>query len=756
MTYNEKSSSGWRFFYRVALPISLAAVGVFAVIGGFFLWTSARNDEEAVSRQIRLVSHILNDEQHRITKEQEDVASWKSAVKAVTGELDYEFISTNLGVGMYEFFGHDRSYLLDPSLEPVYAMRDGVSVGPSNYAAEEPALAPLVSQLRQINWQGAFDAYVNGASDQVPNVNEIVQIEGQPAIVSIMPIISEKTDLPQRAGWEFIHITAEFLDAELAAELTSLLLLDGARFDVDATVQKGEASLAFRDTAGNAQAYFFWQPNYPGAELVAETAPIFAGSIAFATLIIAILTLRLHNTTKELEAGRAEAQYVAYHDALTGLGNRALFDLSIEDAIKKTNPHTNPHVALLVLDLDRFKQVNDTLGHGAGDELIKQVADRLRPLVRGTDTIARIGGDEFAIIASEVQTRDDIAALCSRILASIRKPFDLEAGQAFVGVSIGVAMTSSQSTQGTELTREADIALYAAKDGGRNRFRIFEETMSDVVQERQKLEDDLRAALRTDDQLTVKFDPLVRENGNEIIGVEANIVWQHPKHGRVPIEEFMPIAESCGLIEIIGEFVLEEACRSGAKSPGQLMAVRVYPAQLHNPNFFDRVFSILTKTGMQPSDLELEIGEKMLAVGEEIANDTLKKFRQAGVRIALNDFGTGFTSLRLLQQFQVDRIKIDSSFIAELAQSPDPEAITHAVVWLARAIGVEVSADGINSVEQKEFLARMGCMSFQGELYSPEGQAEWLRYTTNSGKPTEADMLERERLKDIEVWDETA
>lgn len=756
MADKKQKTSGLRFFYSAVLPISLAVIVVFAIIGSFFIWSSSRNDDEAVSRQVRLVSNILNDERSRITKEHEDVASWKSAVKAVTGEPDLEFIGSNLGIGMHEFFGHDRAYLIDPSLDPIYAMREGVNARPDIYETERETLEPLVRRLREINWQGAFDAYVNGASDQVPNINDIVQIEGQPAIVSIMPIISDTADIEQTAGAEFIHITAEFLDAELAAELTGLLLLEQARFDIDASAQPSEVNLAFRNNAGIPQAYFFWQPNYPGAELVKEMAPAFAVAIAFVAIIIVVLTFRLRHTTRALEAERAEAQHLAYHDPLTGLANRTKFDICIEEAIKTVEPFGTEDVALLVLDLDRFKQVNDTLGHAAGDELIRQVAARLKPLVRSTDTIARLGGDEFAIIAGKVESLEDIAALCNRILTNIRKPFDLDAGHAFVGVSIGVAIATNAQIAGTELAREADIALYAAKDGGRNRFRIFEESMNEAVQKRQHLEDDLRAALRTDDQLTVRFDPLVREDGNEIIGVEANIVWRHPKRGIVALEEFMPIAESCGLIEIIGEHVLHEACLAGARSPGQLMAVRIYPPQLHNPNFFDKVFSILDKTGMRPQDLEIEIDEKMMVIGEEIANSSLRKLRQAGIRIALNDFGTGFTSLRLLQQFQVDRIKIDSGFIAELAQSPDPEAITHAVVWLARAIGVEVSAAGVNSVEQKQFLARMGCMSFQGDLFSPEGQADWLRLTSNMEATAEGNAKNTKPLDDIEIWDEAS
>lgn len=754
MSKDSKADNRWRFSYSVLLPVFLATACTMATVAIFISWTTARNDDDALSRQVSLVNHILSDQRNHVAEEQRDSAVWDEAFNAVNGERDMDFIQDNLGLGMHEFFGHDRAYVLDPRLRSIYAMRDGGTADPKAFEAARSTLQPLAERLREINWQGALSAYVNGASTTVPNITDVVLIEGQPAIVSLMPIVSDEPGTELAPGSEYIHITAEFLDAELAEELTELLMLEGARFSTADDKTTSETSQSLRNSVGEPVAYFIWVPDRPGDRLFKEIAPAVTAAVIIAGIIILILVLRLRRSTAALEAGRLAAQHLAYHDSLTGLGNRAKFEKSFAEAISKIKPDDSK-VALLFLDLDRFKQVNDTLGHDAGDELIQEVATRLHPLVRDSDTIARLGGDEFAIVVCNVTDGDDVSALCNRIVAAIRQPFSLAAGQAFVGVSIGVSMATDHNDDMAELRREADIALYEAKAGGRDQFKMFEEHMNEVLQHRQAMEADLRAALIADDQLDVKFDPLVREDGAELIGVEAKITWMHPEQGDIPAEDFLPIAESTGLIEEIGAIILQRACEIGATTPGQLTAVRVYSQQLRNPQFFDSVFSTLEKNGMAPGDLELEVSEKMLTASEDIATATLRKFRQAGVRIALNNFGTGFTSLRLLQQFQVDRIKIDRSFIAELAQSPDPEAITHAVVWLARAIGVEVSADGVDTLEQKNFLARMGCMSFQGKLFSPEGQAEWLRTAKKYEKAdakakTEGD--DAQPLDDIEMW----
>ena len=751
MLTEAKANANWRFLYRVLLPIILAVVTTLISIGSFMLWTASRNDEASISRQTELISHILDQQKALIKREQEDVVAWNKAVSAVQGTLDMDWIEENLGLSMYDFFGHDRSWVINPDLQPVYAMRDGATVPPDSFEISRSVLEPTTRRLREINWQGALSIYIYGHNDIIPSIVDIVMIEGKPAIVSQMPIATNARVGKQAPGLEYIHITAEFLDEELVSELYDILLLEGGYFSASTSVPEGEAIVPIRNLEGELITNFFWQPDKAGANVFAEIAPALVLVTLFAGLVITILVLRLHQSTTELERGRTTAQHLAYHDNLTGLGNRAMFELSLARAIADTKENENC-IALLILDLDRFKQVNDTLGHQAGDELICEVAKRIKPLVRSTDVITRLGGDEYAVIINSVIASSDIAAACGRMVEAIRKPFDLEAGQAFVGVSIGVAISSDPEMSGEELTRQADIALYDAKENGRNQYKIFENHMNEAVQRRQTIETELRKALMDENQFRVIFEPLVRKSGSELIGVEAKLAWEHPSIGQIEPETFLPVAESSGLIEAVGEYLLSWACKSGSKTPGQIMAVRVFSAQLSNPEFFDRLFSIISKTGINPTDLELEIDEKTLSNAEEKATENMRKLRQAGVRIALGDFGTGFTSLRLLQQFQVDRIKISRSFIAELAQSPDPEAITHAVVWLARAIGVEVTADGIDSVEQKNFLARMGCMSFQGKLFSPAGQAEWLRMAADASAKI---SFKRDEMEDeIEVWDD--
>jgi len=750
MTGVAKPHGRTRFFLAVVVPVAVATL--LAVATAFFVvaWTTGRNDAEALSRQTTLVSHILSDERNLIVAEQEEVAVWNHAHRAVQGP-DMRFINENLGVGLYEFFGHDRAYLLNPRLKPIYAMRSGGATRPDTYSSVKSVVEPLAERLKEISWQGALAAYINGSSDIVPNVSDVVLLDGQPAIVSLMPIIAEDENIPQIPGNEFIHVTAEFLDGELAEELTDLLLLEGARFSIEPSTDAAEHSLAIRNSNGQPVVYFSWQPDRPGARLMREVAPGVGAAALMAGLIIAMLVVRLRRRTSQLESQRAEAQHMAFNDRLTGLGNRALYEKAMGEFYDRAKAEDSS--ALLLLDLDRFKQVNDTLGHEAGDELIQQVAQRVLPLVRSHDTVTRLGGDEFAILAHEIDSDKSIAALCDRIVAAIRKPFDLKAGQAFVGVSIGVAFANQKAIELRDLTRKADIALYEAKAAGRNQFKIFEDTMADSLLRRQNLESDLRQALEAGDQLEVVFDPLVHVNGSEIVCMEAQVRWKHPELGELTAPDFLPLAESTGLIDTIGDIVLHEVCDMGAKHPERRISMRLYPAQLRHPYFFDKVFSCASKSGINPGNVELEIDEIMFSDGEEVATANLRKFRQAGFRIALNDFGKGFTSLGLLQRFNVDRVKIDRSFIAQLADSPDPEAITHAVVWLARAIDVEVSADGVDTLEQKEFLARMGCMSFQGALFDPEGQAAWLRHAANIEKNTAEQNTPAP--SDVELWDET-
>ena len=748
MIEHRTSNSERRFLFSILIPILVSVIATFGIVGGLIYFSAKKSDEQAILRQTTLIAHTLKEQRTILRQQQADVVGWDDAMEAVTGQIDLEWIARSLGKELHEANGHDIAFLLDPTMQPVFAMRDGASAHVEIYVEYKKLFSPFVERLREIDWQGALAAYSNGQSQVIPSVGDIMDLGGTPAFVNFMPLSSDSGRFIYRPGQEYIHVVVQLLDDDFAAGLGENLLLSNARFAAIGDISDKELSIPLLDQFGAEKAHFTWVPMRPGASILRESALAISAAFTIIVLIITGLMYGLRRSTAQLESGKAQAQHMAFHDKLTGLANRALFEDRLHQAI--ATARRGPHrIALHMIDLDRFKQVNDTLGHEAGDQLIQQVADRLRSLLRDTDTIARLGGDEFAVIQTNISSTADVNLVATHIIEAIGEPFNVASSQAFVGASIGIALAPDVAIDGVELTRKADIAMYEAKGSGRNNFKIFENRMSAAVERRQTIESELREALQSLDGLDVNFEPLVRNDDGAVIALQATITWSHRELGDLAPEKFIPVAEGCGLIEQIGEFVLRRACELGAASPDMRICVKTYAAQLRNPLFFNKVFTILNETGMQPQRLEIEICETMLSESEQSSTAALRKLRHAGINIALGDFGTGFSSLRLLQKFQVDRIKIDRSFIAQLADSPDPEAITHAVVWLARAIGVEVSADGVDNPEQKKFLARMGCTSFQGALFSPQGQAAWLRDKIQA----EPNNLPRTAPRDdIELW----
>jgi diguanylate cyclase (GGDEF)-like protein len=400
------------------------------------------------------------------------------------------------------------------------------------------------------------------------------------------------------------------------------------------------------------------------------------------------------------------------------LPNRALFEDRLERALAATRRHPEDLLALLYLDLDRFKKVNDTLGHPAGDELLCEVAKRLTEVVRGSDTVARLGGDEFAILHTQLGSERDISALCERIIQAISAPFDLIGSQVFVGISIGVARSDCDGFDRTELSRKADIALYGAKAEGRGRFAIFAEEMDTTIQIRRTMEGDLRSALAAGDQLKVCYQPKYDAASKSIVGIEALVRWRHPKRGLLSPTTFVPIAEETGLIEPIGEWVLEKACAAAVEWPSQTISVNVSAVQLRNPFFAHRVLQILGKTELDPARLELEITETSFMESIESCIPNLKMLRAVGIRVALDDFGTGYSSFAHLRSFDVDRIKIDKSFTLAIDNSGDSNAIIKAIVDLAHSTGIQITAEGVETTHQSQFLSAVGCDELQGFLMS--------------------------------------
>lgn len=468
-----RSHKGWRFSYKVLVPVALAVLVTFGVATGFILWSTAKSNDRALERQSRLVGHMLDRARSDIVEQQQDVTAWDEAVEALRGQPDLNWVDENLGADIFANYEHNRIYVLDPSLRPVYAMRDGGDAPAETFEPDRPSIAPIVERLRGVDGDAAVASYNNGFGD-IPTATDIGLVGDRPALVSAVPILSESDEHDVEPGKAYFHVAVRFLDDALAAELMQQFMLENAHFSSTPTPADGEAVLPIPDASGKPIAWFKWTPDQPGSEILADMLPALLAVLAAAGVVIFLLMRRLRRSSDELEAARAEAHHRALHDPLTGLANRAMFQDRLTQALEALHKGGDP-VALLALDLDRFKQVNDTLGHEAGDQLLRLVSERLKTLLRDTDTLARLGGDEFVILQTAVRTIADARMLSERIIARVSEPYHLAGNDVRIGVSIGVAVARDAAHDGLDLPARADFALYQAKESGRNQVKLYDE-----------------------------------------------------------------------------------------------------------------------------------------------------------------------------------------------------------------------------------------------------------------------------------------
>jgi diguanylate cyclase (GGDEF)-like protein len=438
-----------------------------------------------------------------------------------------------------------------------------------------------------------------------------------------------------------------------------------------------------------------------------------------------------HEDITEQRRSEVKIEYMAHHDALTDLANRVLMNERLDQALVRKVNHEDM-VAVHHLDLDQFKAVNDTFGHPAGDKLLKIVADRLRGLVRPTDTIARTGGDEFVIVQAPITDPAQASSLAQSIVELMSEPFDLDGHQAVIGASIGIAIGSSDGSKSDHLLRNADLALYRAKGDGRCTFRFFEPAMDLQMQTRRVMEQDMRRALPAG-EFELYYQPVINLATNHISGFEALIRWNHPDKGLIAPASFIPLAEEIGFIVPLGEWVIRQACATAALWPDCFhVAVNVSAAQFRSPGLLQVIVAALANSGLRPAQLEIEITETVLLQQKETALAVLHQLRGLGVRIAMDDFGTGYSSLSYLQCFPFDKIKIDRSFVKDIAENANSLNIVRAVAALAKGMGMTTTAEGVETREQLDRIVSEGCTEMQGFLCSrpvPAQQLEqWLRF----------------------------
>lgn len=696
---------------KPSLPFKIIFATLFAaiIIGtvyGTMMYAVVQSDRSTVERQDSLLALVVGKMQESIAHDQESATVWDDAVTHVAAG-DRDWMAANLGRWMNSYFGHDAAFVLGPTDQLAYGYSATEANDQVAFAFVAADALKLVKKLRK----RLADGDTAGVSDKSLTIGEsdIVKIRDRPAILSVKPIVSDSGEIAVDEQHQFVHIALRYLDGDFAHTLASEYLFNDLRFEWKKDGQAGRSVFPLASRSGQVFGYFSWVPFRPGTEVLRATEPVLAVGGLLVLAAMSAFVLLLQGRSSRLRESQSRLQHLAHHDVLSGLPNRAAFNAAVEETLAKSQ------AAVLFVDLDRFKNVNDTLGHPVGDKLIAEVGSRLRSAAGTGVLVARIGGDEFTIIIPDPKM-NLVEKLAENIVAAIRSPFEIDGQPILIGASIGIAVSSSGS-DAQDLVRRADIALYHAKEAGRNQFAIFGQHMDDLIRTRRDLERDLRTALQTGDEIAVHYQPIYASNAR-LIGVEALTRWRHPTRGLVQPETFISIAEEAGLIDRLGEIVMSTALTDAKKWPELIVAVNASPVELRSETYALRVIGLLDKFNFDPRQLEIEITESAVLENEEACRRNIRALREIGVQIALDDFGTGFSSFGRLQKLDVDRIKIDRCFVGEYGKPGSNAGIVQAMIELAHAGGMRATAEGVETPEQQAWLIDAGCDELQGFFLS--------------------------------------
>ncbi len=712
----EPRKGGWSHLrLSVVVPIGvIVAVAIVCVVVAV-LSSARRADEVTLDSERQLFSRALATRGERVLREVEGVATSEGAIRRIRIEFDREWVQSHVAARLQSYFEHDFVFVTDASDHFLYATLGRRSVDPNWLNSIQPDVKSVLDQVRRGSSDG--DA---AAAPRHPGPRRAVRLQaflGQPAVLAAVAVATPD-DLSADAP---IVLSVKLIDDDVLAEIASGLELRNLRKVDDEAAAAGDYVFPLADPQGRPIARFAWTPQQPGAEIVHSIVPFVAVALAGFALLAGLVLRHMRRTAETIAAGESRLRHLALHDPLCGLPNRIFFGERLEAMIEKVR-QGGPTVAVFYIDLDHFKDVNDTLGHPVGDELIRSVTQRLSRTLRGDDLVARLGGDEFAVITSGGFDHATLQAIASRMIATLCAPYSIANQTIVIGASVGIAVIDESVGGAPDVMRHADLALYRAKNEGRNRACIYDSAMDADLLKRKLLENELRTAIEND-ELRVAYQPIVNNSGETVVGVEALCRWTHPVRGEITPAEFIPIAEHSGLIIALGEQVLRRACLDAKAWPGITVAVNVSPLQFRRTDFVDVVERILAETDFDPTRLELEVTESTLLGAVETAELAMFRLKALGVRLALDDFGTGYSSLLYLRRFPFDKLKIDSSFVRSIERAADAAAIVHAVVSLGRGLGMKVTAEGVETAEQQLFLRAAGVHSMQGYRFGRPGSA---------------------------------
>ncbi|WP_245480413.1 EAL domain-containing protein [Neorhizobium sp. NCHU2750] len=684
-------------------------LGVFAVVVflvTIFILTAvnriadhANNLDEQRSRATTVGA--LRTFQQQLQATLNDYAAWDDAATYVYAPDGKDWIVSNFGDMTVNSDLFDVAILLDAKRNVLMAYQDGHPVDwtPDNY---------FDSSL----WTLFDDARSAGPEREPESAGFTATSDGITA-TGVALVRQKSGSIDQPPDKRRYLVFARHLDGKKVAALGQTYVIGGLHF-----VSNGEYlpnAVDIVNVHGKRLAQLGWMPRMPGDVSYLQVRPLVYSAVAMVGLFFLLLLVTGTNALNRLRSDEAAARRLAMTDRLSGLLNRTGFFVSLDGLVDEAK-RSQQSVVLLYLDLDGFKEVNDAYGHGTGDTLIRSVAAGLKMLVSDDAILARVGGDEFAIAMPSAEPDDMATVLCERVLGFLAEPFVIGERVAVIGASIGIAISPQGAVDGAELVRRADMAMYRAKETGRRRFEHYVPGMDAEREERHQLEIDLRGAIERE-ELTVVYQPVMSAKDGRIAGVEALARWNRKGHGPVSPDIFIPIAETSGLIDQLGLFVLQCACETVKRWPGLRLSVNVSPGQFRDPAFPQHVKAVLRRTAADPAEITLEMTEGYFIQNAERAKTSMTELRRLGVHIALDDFGAGFSSIGYLRQFGFDRMKIDKSLVHALDQGQSAADLLQATVAMARALDIPVTAEGVETDAQALQLRLAGCDQLQGYLF---------------------------------------
>lgn len=710
----------------MALPLAMISLATIGLLLSVMITLAEQIDHEAHAHDRDLVARGMAGSVEDIQRGVAPLMISDEAVRRLDNRYDEAWARKNIVAELTEQFGFEQVFVLDGQDRIRLGQQGRDALAPAEAARRETVLAPLIAQLRAAERASppAKGRSGDGALVSSPvQASAFAKIDGEIYLATASLVRSSYGQAVLQHPRAPIVVTALKINGPFLNGFADRFFLVGTHVhSVGANTEEDYTHLPLRDAAGQVVATLDWSPPHPGRRLLARMIWPVMGVVCALALATILLARRGRTIAEGLIASEARAKHLALHDGLTGLANRLLFEERLRQAIEGLERKRRP-MAVLAIDLDRFKAVNDTHGHAAGDELIRKVGERLASVCRGGETVARLGGDEFGVVATDLDA-NGAAIVAERLLKALCGPMEMSFGVHFVSGSVGVVLVGPDEAHigAAEAARRADVALYRAKGEGRGRYCFFEDAMDAALKARRALEEDLRAALR-EGGVRLEYQPQV-DAGDRVVGVEALARWSHPTRGEIPPDAFIPLAEDCGLSQEMGRYVLRRALEDSIRWRGLQVGINVSARQMKRAGFVDELSELIRETGANPRQLALEITEGALLGDGEGAHETVDRLRQMGFSLVLDDFGVGCSSLSYIRRYPIDRIKIDRSFVAPLGHDADSEAVVAAIVRLAKALSLSVMAKGVETLAQREILKTIGCAQAQGFLFSPPVPAE--------------------------------